>query len=374
VIEGDTEFTARRSPAIIPGKQKLRVGFLSAYFRDPTIGRLNIGRVEHLDRSKFEVVVATTGRARDPLAHRFQRAADVFQQLPRNVAEARRLLRDLQLDVLLFADVGMDALTSTLAFSRMAPLQIVTWGHPDTTGSATMDYFHSSDLLEIDNAQSHYSERLLRPPLLATYYERPVIPNQRLTRAHWGFAEDPHLYLCPQTLFKFHPDFDEVLRGILDADPQGLIVTLEGRVPAWTQRLRARWLRTMPQHVSRIRFLPAQPRDAFLQLVQAADVMIDPLHFGGGNSSYEALAMGLPLVTLPGDYLRSRITLALYRKMGFTDLVVGSIPDFVRQAVRCGSDITYRRDIQQQSRARADVLYEDPSEIRCWADTLASLC
>ena len=44
------------------------------------------------------------------------------------------------------------------------------------------------------------------------------------------FNDRPHTYVCPQTLCKFHPDFDEVLAGILNGDVLAKIVLLEGRV------------------------------------------------------------------------------------------------------------------------------------------------
>ena len=88
--------------------------------------------------------------------------------------EARVAIADQDLDVLIFADVGMDSLTATLAWSRTAPMQCVGWGHPDRTGSPNIDYFLSSELLEPPNADRQYTEQLVRLPLLGTYFERPV--------------------------------------------------------------------------------------------------------------------------------------------------------------------------------------------------------
>lgn len=156
---------------------RLRIGFLSAYFRDHTIGRLNLGRIRHLDRTKFEVTVISVSGKNDAVAAQFRAAADRYRQIPRDVAAARATIADQDLDVLIFADVGMDSLTATLAWSRMAPVQCVTWGHPDTTGSPYIDYFLSSELLETPDADAHYTEKLVRLPLLATYFERPAVES-----------------------------------------------------------------------------------------------------------------------------------------------------------------------------------------------------
>lgn len=347
---------------------RLRIGFLSAYFHDHTIGRLNLGRIQHLNRTRFEVTVLSATSREDSVSTQFRAAADRYRQIPRDVKAARTAIADQDLDVLIFADVGMDSLTATLAWSRMAPVQCVTWGHPDTTGSPFIDYFLSSELLETADADSHYTERLVRLPLLGTFFERPVarpsISNSQSSR---------HTYLCPQTLFKFHPDFDEVLAGILSSDPKAEIVLLEGRVPHWTNRLKQRFERTLPGGSSRIRFLPAMLRAEFLNLVASADVILDPLHFGGGHTSYEALAVGTPVITLPGEFLRSRITQALYRRMGFTELIVASPEQYIDTALRIGTDQSERDRVSTRILESCPVLFENAAEVHCLEDWLWSL-
>ena len=106
--------------------------------------------------------------------------------------QARRTIAAENLDVLVFADAGMDSVTSTLVFSRMAPVQCVTWGHPDTTGSPAIDYFVSSSLIESEDADQHYTEQLVRlPGTLAQEPSRLGLPRpaQRLSR--WRRAAGP---------------------------------------------------------------------------------------------------------------------------------------------------------------------------------------
>jgi protein O-GlcNAc transferase len=286
--------------------------------------------------------------------------------VPRQPATARRQIAELDLDVLVFADVGMDALTQTLAYSRMAPIQCVTWGHPDTTGSPAMDYFVSSQLAETDEADAHYSERLVRLPNLGVYYARPAASGPVRTREFFGLDAARHVYLCPQTLFKFHPEFDQVLRGILEADPLGDLVVMEGRVPNWTHRLRQRWAGTLGESAARVRFVAAQPNADFLQLLAQADVILDPFPFGGGNTTYEALAVGTPVVTWPGRFLRGRLALAMYRKLGWADCVVDSAEAYSGLAVRLATDVSFRAAVREKIRVTIPALFEDADEVRGW--------
>jgi predicted O-linked N-acetylglucosamine transferase (SPINDLY family) len=386
--ENDRELHANlgrlyRGPDLTAGRQvekcdgKLRVGFLSAYFRDHTIGRLNIGRIERLPRSDFEVVVLSVGKHDDPLAERFRKAADRYVVLPRDVAEARRMVADEHLDLLFFADVGMDALSYTLAFSRMAPVQMATWGHPVTTGSPTMDAFLSSELLETADGPRHYTERLLLPPSLCTYYERPRITGKPKTRGDFGLPEGVPLYACPQTLFKVHPDFDTLLVDVLRKDPDGRLVMVEGRTANWTRLLRERFERVMPDVTRRIIWLKPLPNDDFLQLLSLCDVSLDPPHFGGGNTTYESLAVGTPVVTVPGSYLRSRISRALYAKMAGIDPleptpapIAESAEDFTSLAVELANAGQRRESTRAWIGERATRIFEDACEVEDFTHSL----
>lgn len=342
------------------GDKRLRVGFMSAYFKDHTIGRLNIGRIEQLDRTRIHATILSATQSRDELAKRFEKAADTFVALPLELKPAIELLSKLDLDVLLFADVGMDALTSTLAFSRFAPIQAVSWGHPDTTGSPNIDYFLSAKNLEPSNGQDNYTEKLIELPTLGVSYEKPEIDNRRfLSRSDFGLSSKSNIYTCPQSLFKLHPDFDILLGNILQSDPDGEIVLLEAPFKEWTSSLRRRFRRTLPNLDRRIRFLPTLSRDDFLSLLRVSDVVLDPIHFGGGNSSIETLGVGTPLVTLEGKFLRSRITSGLFRQIGLEAMVASNPQSYCEMAIKIATNSKYRGEIKELMGFASDRFFGD---------------
>lgn len=358
-----------------PSGKRIRVGFLSAHFCNHTIGRLNIGMVEQISRDDFEVTVIALRNQNDEFSERFRRSADRYVVVPRSPAIARKAIADLGLDILIFADVGMDALTQTLCYSRMAPIQGVMWGHPDTTGSPAIDYFISTALAEPAQADEHYSECLVRLRTMGICYERPQKTGKARDRDYFGLNTDSHLYLCPQTLFKFHPSFDPVLRDILTADPQGELVLIEGSNPHWATALKDRWHKSMPEAISRIRFLPTMPHAEFLQLLSLGDVMLDTFPFGGGNTTYEALALGLPVVTLPSSFLRGRLGLAMLRRMEMEQELVATSPaQFVELAVRLGGDQPFNQRVREAIRQSSGVLYENEEDTLVFEEMLHAWC
>ena len=344
--------------------EKIRVGFISNHFRAHTIGNLMRGVIAEMSRDRFSVIVLSIGDYRDDLANSIRESADEFVVLPCHVRRARQLISERRLDVLFYADIGMDTCSYSLAFHRLAPVQCVTWGHPVTTGIPNVDYFISSELLEPDDADSHYTEHLVRLKGLPTFYYRPTAPAQARDRQHYGIPANCHMYLCPQSLFKFHPEFDMVLKEVLDRDRQGRVILIEGLERSWTETLCARFERSFPESAHRVQFLPRQGRDDFLNLMSLCDAMLDPLHFGGGNTTYEALALGVPIVTLPSPFMRGRVTAACYDMMGLEDCIAHNVSEYVTLAVRLGNDPAFRRMLQLRILSANHVLFENRESLR----------
>jgi predicted O-linked N-acetylglucosamine transferase (SPINDLY family) len=344
--------------------RRVRVGFISRHLREHTIGHLFRGLIAQLDRSALAVSVFALGRFQDSTTHFLRRQAEAYVELSAHLPTARQQLADHALDVLIYTDLGMEELSYSLAFSRLAPVQCVLWGHPVTTGIDTLDYFLSSALLDVADAQQHYTETLVRLPALPVYYYRPQPPDPLPGRAALGLPADGHLYGCPQSLFKLHPEFDPLLKEILRRDPSGVLVLLEGKHAWWTEALRRRFAMTLGETTERVRWLGPLSRSAFLNLNALVDVLLDPIHFGGGNTSYEGLAVGVPIVTLPSGYLRGRITAALYEQMQLRDCVAADAEEYIATAVRLGSDPEYRRHIRGKILEASDVLYENVAGVR----------
>ena len=344
-------------PAKDAGKRPIRVGFVSTCFHLHSVGRTTFGLIRDLPRDRFAVTVFSIAPRDDALHRAIAAAADTHVTLPHSVEDARRAIGQAGLDVLVFADLGMHPTTYFLAFWRLAPVQVVTWGHSETSGIDTVDYYFSADGVETDAAPSHYSETLVRPKaFFMPAYERPRL-DPALGREALGLPQDRTLYACLQQAFKFHPDFDEVLAGILDRDPTGEILLIGSR-SSWTEQLRARWSPRLGAQLERMRFLPNMEQQRFFATLAAADVCLDPLHFGGCNSSIEAMAFGVPIVTLPGTHLHGRFTLGLYAEMGFLDCVVATPDRYIDLAVALGRDRDFRASVSREIIRRSEPLFD----------------
>lgn len=372
IIKGPSVVAARS--ATIAKRDRIRIGFLSAYLRDHTIGMLNKRLIREFDRSQFDVTVISAVARNDSVAELLRQNVDQWIQVPRDIMAARESILSLNLDLLVFTDVGMDALSSSLAWSRMAPIQCASWGHPNTTGSPKIDFFQSSELLDSAQAQDHYTEQLVRLPGLGISYDRPVLYANPKCRQDFGLDEAQHLYLCPQTLFKFHPEFDSILNQILSKDSLGCLVVIEAANDEWNRRLKQRWERTMPKVHNRVKWLSAMPRLDYLALLRCGDCMLDPMCFGGGNSTLEAIAMGTPVVSMRGEFLRSRISAAIFDQMTLSDCLPTTTEEYVELAIRYATDPEFRAAMSRTIAKRSHVVFDTNQAVRDFERWSAQVC
>lgn len=345
---------------------RIRIGFISKFMYNHSIGRTTRGLLAKISQDRFQVIALFVPPLMDDHISAFIRdSAEQYLVLPNTLEAARRKISELELDILYYQDIGMDAFTYFLAFSRLASVQCVSFGHPDTTGIPNMDYWVSSDNFEPEDASEHYSEQLFLLRNLGTlaYYYRPVLGQPEKGRRDFGLPLDRNIYLCPQSLFKLHPDFDRIIADILRHDPSGEIVLIEARTKAWGEILRRRFQENIPDVSPRIRFLPGMSQDDFLALIAACDVMLDTIYFNGMNTSLEAFAVGTPVVTMPTALQRGRHTYGMYKKMDLHECIAWTPDEYVGISVRLGTDRKYRDEMKSRILSRSTVLYEDPEVV-----------
>ena len=347
-----------------------RLGFVSAYFRDHTIGHLFKRVIAGIDRERFRVVLVQAGVTDDAVARTIAAGADEVIALPEDLAKARDGIAAARLDALLYTDIGMDPFTYYLAHARLAPLQMVAWGHPVTTGLDTIDLFLSADVFDRDGAEADYTEELTRLPFLLLDWQPETVDLAGVDRARLGLAAQGRAYLCAQSLFKLHPAFDRVLAEILRGDSEAVLHFVEGHRRSWCRRIVARLERQMPGAGGRIRFLPRLSGADFIRAQALADVVLDTPGFSGGKTSLEAFAVGQPVVTLPSSHLRGRLTHGFYRRMGLDDLVASSPEDYAGKALRLGMDAGFRAEARGRIAERAPRLWGTVESVRAFEDLM----
>ena len=214
------------------------------------------------------------------------------------------------LDVLVYPELGMDATSFALAALRLAPVQCAAWGHPVTTGHATIDAFFSCAAMEPADADAHYAERLLRTAgnrhRLRASRRRRRARRARVSACRRACRSSCVRSRCSRSI----PTTMRCSRACSPRRRRARLVVFEGRHPALTAKYRARLVAALRARggggPSALIVLPQCSHDDYLRINAVCDAMLDTLRWSGGNTSLDALAAGLPIVTLPGRFMRGR--------------------------------------------------------------------
>jgi len=338
-------------------RKKIKIAFISEYFTDHTIGKLFNGLIKNIDRNKFDVTIFCTINC-DKI--KLKRELDINVKkiiyLKEKISEQQKQIENINLDIIFYPDIGMSGKTYFLSYARIAPVQIMSWGHPETSGISTIDYFLSSKLFEPDDKKK-YSEKLIRLNQFPLYYEPPKNIKLKKKRKDFNLPEKANLYGCPQSLFKIHPDFDQILKEILLKDPNGYLIFIggEGKEKFWSDILKTRWAKISPLFKERTMFLNKMSLSDFVSLCDCVDVLLDPIYFGGGNSFLESMIVGTPTVTMPNTYLKSNITAGAYKQMEILNPPIAkNSKEYVALAISLANSSNKNQILREEFRINAN--------------------
>lgn len=295
---------------------KIRIGFASEYFTTHTIGKLYIGLILKLDDKKFDIHIFHSKKTRQSFLHSKFLEAEINKNiqnhtLPENFKDKVNLIKNQNLDILFFPEIGMSNEFYFLSYIRFCKNQITSWGHPMTTGNESIDFFLSSKLLETSDSQKKYSEKLILSDFLPMYFYKPML-KKKLDDKDLG---ESNIYFCPQTLIKIHPDFDEILKKILQNDSRAKIIFIKDNGGILVKKLMQRFKKTIFNNLERISFIDQMGINDYINYCGKASVLLDPLYFGAGNSFHESMYYGTPTITMPTNNIKSRIVLGAYNQM-----------------------------------------------------------
>jgi protein O-GlcNAc transferase len=374
----DTGTPSRLARRPEPG-EPIRLGIVSGYFQDHTIFRLFLESwLTQLDRNRFALTAFHTGRTNDAVTARCARSGCRFVQGLSSATAWRAAVSATSPHVLLYPEIGMDPVAAILSAQRLAPVQCVAWGHPQTTGLPTMDYFLSAELMEPPDGDTHYTEQLVRLPGLGLHYtpdERAVPPLDRMTL---GLPSEVPIYWSGQALYKYLPEYDRIYPQIAAAVGACRFIFIGfAKSDAVTAAFRNRLTRAFAGFGLDANeycvVLPPMPQQRFIAAVGLADVILDTPGWSGGRSTLDCLSQDPAIVTYPGPLMRGRHTAAILRRIACEDTIAGSPDDYVAIAVRLGLDAEWRKRVRSKVADGKHRAFRDTGVVRALETFLATV-
>ncbi len=348
---------------------RIRIGIISGFFYRHTVWKLMIqGWLTQLDRRKFAVFGYHTKREQDTGT---ELAVELCERLVRGPLSTDRWREEILADqphVLIYPEIGMEAASVLLAAQRLAPVQCVSWGHPETTGIPTLDYFLTSDLMEPPDGQTHYTEKLVRLPNLSIYYEPPPLEPVSMGREQVGLRKSAVAFWCGQSVFKYLPRYDDIYPRIARevGDCQFVFIRYHRGVDItkrFRDRLDAAFKRFGLKAAEHCVFLDRLSPSEFVAAVGQCDIYLDSIGWSGGNTTLESLQHALPIVTMWGSLMRGRHSAAILEQIGVTETIGRSVDEYVAIAVRLGRDPAWRTEVRERMSRQKHRAYRDRSPI-----------
>ena len=351
------------------------VMFVSEFVWRHTNWRMKRSWLKFLDRERFKVSCLHLGQNTDEMTEEIKGYSDDFYHIPLNIDAAKRLIRETAPDVIFYPEVGMSGIVQLLATQRLASVQCCGIGHPVTTGLPTIDYFVSGYLIEPVDAHGQYCEELITLPGISFPYLPSPLDGPAFDRSDFGLDDSDIVYLCLQTPQKYLPHDDYLYAQIATEVDRSKFVFLEGGSEVFDmsimkKRLREAFAEAGVDFENHVRFLPHLSPEKYQALNTLGDIALDTPEWSGGNTTLEALYQGLPVVTLPGGSMRSRVSAGMLSLMDVKDTIAADRNAFIEIGVRLGKDPDWRYSIAERLKEQRSILETDMACMRAMEDFL----
>ncbi len=333
-------------------ERTLRIGFVSADLCVHPVGSFLIRLLENLDRSQFDNVCYHDRGQRDAMTARLQTNAGEWRNVaPLDDQQLADRIRADRIDIL-FDLAGHTAGNRLLTFARKpAPVQISWMGYVGTSGLGAMDYLLADPCEVPVPSETFYRESILRlshgyvcyePP----DYAPPIVPPPA---SQQGFVTFGSFNNPVKITTEVVDAWAAILRRVVASR---LILKYAG----WDEPLVARHLITMFSKrgvaADRLELLGRSPHEALLRAYQRVDVALDTFPYNGGLTTCEALWMGVPVLTFPGETFASRHSLSHLSNVGLGEWIAEDVNDYVERAVVLSADIPRLADLRRTLRDR----------------------
>jgi predicted O-linked N-acetylglucosamine transferase (SPINDLY family) len=335
-------------------QRRLRIGYVSADFRDHVVGRNVLPLLQRHDRAKFQLFCYSNDSPPDRFNQQFRALADEWREIAAwpddKLAEQ---IRADKIDVLV--DLSLHLAGSRLAvFARKpAPVQATFGGYPGTTGLAAVDYRLTDPYLDPPGAgDDAYAERSVRLPHSFWCYDPAAMevadapepgppPAVKAGRITFG---------CLNNFRKINDRVLELWAGVLKQATSSRILLLAPRGShraALVDRL-GQW----GVHPDRIGFIDRGSRAQYLDSYRLIDIALDTVPYNGHTTSLDALWMGVPVVTLIGQTVAGRAGYSQTTNLGLPDLAARTDEQFTAIALALANDLPRLAELRGSLRRR----------------------
>ena len=241
-----------------------------------------------------------------------------------------------------------------------------------TSGFKNIDYYFSSELMESQNSQKHYSEKLITLPGLGINYDFPNLSN--IKKPNILNKSNATIFLNLQSLFKLLPQDDHIYLDILKKHSNCCFWFLHGMNNSITSIFKERISKLFQKEGYAFEkysyFHPRCSQEEYLGLIEESDIILDSFNWSGGNTSLEAISLNKPIVTCPSGFMRGRYTYGILKILDIEETIASSKKKYIEIAVKLAGDINFRNSIVNKIKKRKNKLFNNDKPVRFLEDVI----
>jgi predicted O-linked N-acetylglucosamine transferase (SPINDLY family) len=329
-------------------RRTLTVGYLSSDFFEHPVGRNMVPIIEAHDRERFRVICYSDAEVNDALTHRFRGAAALWRKTSGlDDSAVARMVHSDAVDVLVILGGRFDRNRPLVAAHRAAPVQISAHDCA-TSGLADMDYLIADRVLvpPASRRSERFSERVIRLP--SFYVHEPIPMTAEPARARGELIT----FACFNNPQKLSAETLQLWSRLLHRLPDARL-RLKFQTRYRSEDLRLRILSALGADPDRLEFLwGEEPIAGHLAYYYDVDIALDTFPFTGCTTTFEALWMGVPVVSLKGDTMVSSLSASFLKPAGLGDLIASTPDDYLAIAEKLARDPARRTALRLGLRSR----------------------
>jgi predicted O-linked N-acetylglucosamine transferase (SPINDLY family) len=344
---------ARRSRDL-DSERRLKIGYVSGDFNGHPVAMFLLKTLAAHDRNAFDITCYSNDTKVDFFTEKLKSHASAWREINGvSDSEAAEMIADDEIDILVDLAGHTNKNRIVLFGRKPAPIQVEWLGYFGTSGLKSMDYIILDPVSAPEGHDRWYVENVVRLPYGRFCYTSPPF--------EFPVGEPPCLRKGYVTFGSFN-NISKVGEGVVALWSRLLHEVAGSRLLLKSKSLAAASVcksleAAFAGHgigAERLEFRGESPHHIALQQYADLDIALDPFPFGGATTSCEAFWMGVPVLTLPGERLASRQTLAFLHGMGMDELAADSPDDFIARAVALASDKARLADYRRRMRPALD--------------------
>ena len=329
-----------------PKSQKIRIGYISADFRDHPVSYLTAELFELHDQSRFEIIALSFGvddksSMRLRLSKAFTQFIDVSDISDLKIA---KLCRDLHIDIAVDLG-GFTSNSRTGIFSyRAAPIQVSYIGYLGTMGAEYYDYLLADKTIIPEGSQQFYSEKIAYLLSYQSNDRKRLISDRQFTRQELGLPEKEFVFCCFNNNYKILPDTLSGWMRILKA-VEGSVLFLYSE-NKWAEDNLKLEAKARGIDISRLVFAGRISTEEYLARYKVCDLFLDTFPYNAGTTASDALWTGLPVLTLMGKSFASRVAASLLNAIDLPELIANTQEEYEELAIELAMNPQKLADIK----------------------------